>query len=236
MAGAIIILTRPAGVVVQSLSVMLLFVVMQLLHVRAEPYTEAVLNRMEHAAIAIPIITAWLGVLLAQESIDPSVKEALSVLVGLVVGGGFAVMIVVTIRSGFIQYGGRVRELANSLRQSSVDTSTVVGVELNGATGVDLELNHDERSSGFVDWFGGKHHIDFGCGGTADEEPESSPEPSQIASTIDTVKMEDQEANGASLEIASTIDTVKMEEDQEDDGASPQTEDPRQAPISEGYI
>ena len=81
---AVITLSRPYGIVVQSQLAIFISVVALIFHVRCMPYREDILDWVELLGIMAFAITAWLGVLMSQEEVDGNSKMATSVAIAAV--------------------------------------------------------------------------------------------------------------------------------------------------------
>jgi len=72
---AVITLSRPMGIVVQSQLAIAICIVALISHVRCEPYREPLLNRLEMISISTFGMTAWIGVLMSQETSYTLMKQ-----------------------------------------------------------------------------------------------------------------------------------------------------------------
>ena len=75
----LITMARPAGIVVQGLVALMVSVVALRAHELHRPFVESIVNRSEMVGIASFCITAWLAVLMSQDGITESGKQALSI-------------------------------------------------------------------------------------------------------------------------------------------------------------
>ena len=140
---AVITLSRPMGIVVQSQLAILIAVVALVVHVRCEPYHEAILNRMEGLAICTFCITAWLGILMSQEEVGSVTSQAASLCIVFINAAVFLYM-------GWhllIESRKYVEKKLDERRRSMMETELSMEMELTDMTRNPIGPNSDAAPS-----------------------------------------------------------------------------------------